>query len=236
MEADAATLSKVSRVGVVSVTGDKLHHYKLGFTVFGNKQEVFDISDMALDDAWEAAIIAAVGVKGGIDVVEFDYDRARLLEGYPREGAWPRQWRILDFKKIAQDIQAIARENALDAVVLLGSSGRELGRANFVAEGVSIISDGGGLAPHNAYFWLVARLYLVDGATGLPIASRDVGESDFLGLTNPLTERAPEELREKWFAEFTEEERALLREKYIALPALQWDTAVESLFEPRKER
>lgn len=74
----------------------------------------------------------------------------------------------------------------------------------------------------------MTRLYLIDGATGEPIASRAVGKKQLFGVSPPL-ERAPEELRPKLFADYTDEEREFLRERFIALPEEFWAESVSEL-------
>ncbi|MFQ5563295.1 MAG: hypothetical protein ACE5FO_06980 [Parvularculaceae bacterium] len=134
--ADAAALTNIHRVGVISAAGDKLFHHYVGLTVFGNKSNSFDILDWRLDDTWEEKITSALESVGSFESVNTDVDRALLYASYPPEDSWSRQWRIIDFKRAKPELIRVAQENDLDAIIVLSSDGQDGGRVNVILEGV----------------------------------------------------------------------------------------------------
>lgn len=221
---DPIALSSFERVGVLSLTGDKLFYFQVGRTVFGNESEEFEILDLDLDDAWENAIADNLAETVRFEVVNLDLDRTPLyFSASPPSEKWPAN-------PPAIELQALAEANDLDAILVFGPSGRDYGRAGVVVSGVSIVRENRFIANNVAHYWLEAALHLVDGATGEVLAVRPVGQKDFLGLYNSLLEPVPAELVETLYSDYTEEQKEFFRNTYLELPAPHWRPAIAELF------
>ncbi|MEZ5927781.1 MAG: hypothetical protein R3C55_04775, partial [Parvularculaceae bacterium] len=142
----------MERVGVVSIAGGMLYDDHVGFMVFGNKLDRQDVSEWALDEAWEAKMSAALSeVAADAEIVPLSLERASLLIAYPTpedEKSIVAQYRMPKFKRIKEALQQIASDNQLDAILVLASSSIELAGTNQSLESFGIFSSGGSSATY----------------------------------------------------------------------------------------
>lgn len=227
--ASSESLAKIKRVGVVSIVGDRLSHYRFGFLAFGNSRESSNISAWGLDTDWEKRIAEAAGATGLVEAIDLDIDRAALFATYPKENAWPSQWRALNAKKARPEFQRIAREYGVDALLVLASTGYDAQQA--IIEGVSVFSDSN-IAGRNTHYWVVAELHLIDGLTGDVLTTRGLGKSELFGVSYPF-ETAPKDLTDKRFSEYSQAEIERARTQFAAIPSAYWVPVVKQVLSPK---
>lgn len=207
--------SALKRIGVVSMAGDTLFERRLGVVAFGNKWEETEISALGLDDAFEARIEEFLAGIGTYEVVPITTDRAPLIATY-NKGTIVNNWRYLRFKKTAPIFAEIAAANDLDYVLVLGADAFDVVEGVMRIEGVGIYTSKR-LGGASAVYHLIGQLALIDGATGKPV------EKEYLRIGSRWTEgfgafpviAAPADLVGKAFADYSEEERAMLVAKLI---------------------
>jgi len=227
-----APAPKINRIGVISIAGGLLYDDKVGFTAFGNKLGRHDVAEWDLDDAWEEGIETALAGVMSAEIVSLSIDRATLLAAYPTEEdekSIIAQYRMPKFKRIAESLRAIAAENHLDAILLLASDSIELAGSNQSLESFGLFRSG---KKGPTYYYMIARLHLVDGATGEPMKEKWLETAKRIDgqFGKWPSAKAPDELRGKAFADYTEEEKAALAERFNALPADAYAPSLTKLF------
>lgn len=210
----------VQRIGVVSILGDLLYDDRVGLTVFGNKLQRHDVSEWGLDDAWEDKIEAALPGAVEAEIVPLAIDRAILRVAYPSaedEGGWLAQYRAPKFKRITQALQTIATENDLDTIILLASDAIDLAGTNQYLESFGAYRSG---KRGPAWFYIVSQVHLIDGATGEPTKSKwlETAKREKTQFGRWPSERVPDELLDRRFDEYSDEEKAALAERFKAMP------------------
>lgn len=232
----AASLPKMERVGVVSIAGGMLYDDHVGFMVFGNKLDRQDVSEWALDEAWEAKMSAALSeVAADAEIVPLSLERASLLIAYPTpedEKSIVAQYRMPKFKRIKEALQQIASDNQLDAILVLASSSIELAGTNQSLESFGIFSSGGSSA---TYYYVIAQIHLIDGVTGKPVKSKwlETARHEKGQFGRSPSETAPDELKEKRFAEYSDEEKLALAERFKVMPDTAWVPTLTKLLQSK---
>ena len=217
------TLASVKRIGVLSLVGDKLFHYQIGRTAFGNENEEFDISSLNLDEAWEAAIAQEISKHTQFEVVDLELDRSPYYFSAAIPGSrWPSE-------PPAPLLKQLAEENSLDAILVHGPAGRDFGRAGVITSGVTLVRENGFIVNPRTNYFLESALHLVDGDTGEVLAIRPIGQKDFLGLYNPLLEPAPHDLVEVWYSDYSAEQIEILKGIFLDLPQPYWEPAITEI-------
>lgn len=224
-------LSKIKRVGVISVVGDRLYQRQLGVTVFGNKSEYQDVADWGLDAVWETKIKEAAAAFGDFEYIDLTVDKALLLAAYPKDNAWPRQWRALSVKKMAPYLMEIAAANNVDAVIVLGSFGYDVVEDRVAMEGLGMfhMKSLGGVS---TVYHLISQLSLIDAATGKPLEQKtlSVGSHWVKAYGGYPVVEAPVEFNGRDFSEYSEDEKVVLRNTLAALPDDAWRRSFGKLF------
>ena len=73
------TVSRLKRVGVISVTAQEFHRRYTGFTVFGNEREKQDISAWKVDDEYEIQMQTVLSKLGLFEAIRVQYDRTESI-------------------------------------------------------------------------------------------------------------------------------------------------------------
>lgn len=223
--------SKIKRVGVISVVGDRLYQRQLGVTVFGNKSEYQDVTDWELDSAWETKIKEEAGAFGDFEFVDLTVDKSLLLAAYPKDNAWPRQLRALSVKKSAPYLMEVAAANDVDAIIVLGSFGYDVVEDRVAMEGLGVfhMKSLGGIS---TVYHLIAQLSLIDAATGKPLEQKtlSVGSHWVKAYGGYPVVEAPAEYNGRDFSEYSEGEKVALRKTFAALPDDAWHRSFGKLF------
>ena len=204
------------RIGVISILGDLLYDDRVGLTVFGNKLQRHDVSAWGLDDAWEGMIEAALPGAIDAEIVPLTIDRALLRAAYPTaedEDGWLAQYRTPKFKRITGALQTIARDNRLDLIILLASDATDLAGTNQYLESFGAYRSG---KRGPAWFYIVAQLHLIDGAAGEPTRSKwlETATREKTQFARWPSQRVPDELLDRRFDEYADEEKAALAERF----------------------
>ena len=224
-------LSRIKRIGVISVVGDRLYQRRLGVTVFGNESENQDVADWGLDAVWEAKIKEEAAAFGDFEFIDLTVDKTPLLAAYPKDNAWPRQWRVLSVKKSAPYLLKIAAENNIDAIIVLGSFGYDVVEDRVAMEGLGMfhMKSLGGVS---TVYHLISQLSLIDGATGKPLEQKtlSVGSHWVKGYGGYPVAEAPVEFNGRNFSEYSEDEKLVLRNTLAALPDDAWRRSFGKLF------
>lgn len=228
----------VQRIGVVSILGDLLYDDRVGLTVFGNKLQRHDVSAWGLDDVWEDKIEAALTAVTAAEIVPLTIDRTVLRSAYPTaedEDGWIAQYRAPKFKRITEALQTIARENGLDAIILLASDAIDLAGTNQFLESFGAYRSG---KKGPAWFYIVSQLHLIDGATGKPTTSEwlETAKREKTQFGRWPSERVPDELLDRRYDEYSDEEKAALAERFKAMPDAAFLPTLTKLFAPKKQR
>src|SRR5258706_8166134 len=183
---DKATLAKLKRIAVVSLTADEFNRQYTGLTVFGNELEKDDISAWKVDDAYEARLREILSTFGRFEVVRIPYDRKDLaamdyIGGGMSSPAWPKPaWPVLQEK-----LKNLARTHSVDGLVvvlkrwtpdILASTNQRFGGTGSYARG---IGSSTGVSVLHVISWVV----LMDGATGEPLVARILSYNPDSGLS-----------------------------------------------------
>lgn len=218
------------RVGVISMAGDVIFQRRLGVTAFGNDWSEFDAADLHLDDAWEDKIEETLSPFGRWDFVDIVVDRAPLFTTY-NKGTIVNNWRFLRFKKTAPIFAAIAAENQLDYIIVLGAdvSGTD---SPVRREGAGIFTSKR-IGGESTAYHLIAQLALIDGANGKPISKEYllVGRPGVRGSGGFPEIDAPAELTGKIYSDYTPEEKATLRATFVAIGDNAWARSLSKMLE-----
>ncbi|MEZ5922541.1 MAG: hypothetical protein R3C60_14500 [Parvularculaceae bacterium] len=235
-EGDAAPAPQAKRIGVVSILGDLLYDDHIGFTAFGNKLEKHDVSEWGLDDVWEGKIGAALADLSGAEIVPLSADRAALRVAYPTaddEKSIIAQYRYPKLKRITETLRQLAADNQLDEIVMLASDAYELAGSNQSIESFGLVTFGGS-GP--GFYYMVADLYLIDGATGEAKTSKSLQDahSDREHFGKLPSMKIPDELKKTRFSAYTDEQKAALGEEFKTMADEAIPLTLSKLTAPKK--
>lgn len=233
--AEEGSSSGQKRVGVISILGDQFYDDRVGLTVFGNKLQRHDVTDWGLDDFWESKIEAALADLSPDEIVPLAADRALLRVAYPSaedEDGWLAQYRAPKFKRITEALQTIARDNQLDAIIVLASDAIDLAGTNQYLESFGAYRSG---KKGPAWFYMVSQLHLIDGASGKPTTSKwlETAKREKTQFGRWPSERVPDELLDRRFDEYSGEEKAALAERFKAMPDAAFAPTLSKLLTPK---
>ena len=227
-------LSRIKRVGVVSLAVTEFNRHYTGFTVFGNEHETLDITSWGVDDEYERQIAEAMGKLGRFEAVRIPGARKELSSYYAASTAWDRDAR---WNAIESTVKNIASRERVDALVLVlrRESGDFLARTNQMIKGTGYYVRGLGDHTSVSVMHILAEAVLVDGVTGRPLARRDLATAQEGPRTHDrvalLADVRPEIARAK-FATYDDARRADIRQQVIDLPKRAWDPTLRALFSP----
>ena len=242
-------LGKIKKVGVLSMTAQKFYRTYVGTTVFNNEYEQHDITDWKVDDEYEAQMQNALAKLALFDIVRIPCNRTDLYNTmYDRsKDTWfskfNDQLRTVNWSITADNIKAFAKDNALDAVIMVS----ERKDSDFLAGTTLQIQGAGFYARGLVSFTLVSVLHLlanvdvIDGQTGERLASRNLSREyrpsglgdrllgNYPRSITPLID-VPEKQSRAKFNDFGEQELAEIRATLIALPKDAWEPTFRELF------
>jgi hypothetical protein len=213
------TVSRLKRVGVISVTAHEFHRRYTGFTVFGNEREKQDISAWKVDDEYETQMQTALSKLGLFEAVVVPYDRAEFYPVYNISGPWDAPAFRKEWINVEEQLRGFAQKHSLDAVVMVIWHDYDdfLAHTNQRIRGAGLYARGMGDITSASVIHLLSSLGVIDGQTGKPIA--------IIGLL--FTRKVPPELAR---AELNSLDEAELRTMLIDLPKDQWEPKFRKIF------
>ncbi|MGA2107137.1 MAG: hypothetical protein ABSH25_05785 [Syntrophorhabdales bacterium] len=213
------TVSRLKRVGVISVTAHEFHRRYTGLTVFGNEREKQDISAWKIDDEYETQIQAALSRLGLFEAVVVPYDRAEFYPVYNINGPWDAPAFRKEWVNVEEQIRGFAQRHSLDAVVMVIWHDYEdfIAHTNQRLRGAGLYARGVGGMTSVSVIHLLSSLGVIDGQTGKPIVT--------VGLI--FTKKVPPELAR---AELSSLDEAELRTMLIDLPKDGWEPKLRKIF------
>jgi len=213
------TVSRLKRVGIVSVAAHEFHRRYTGLTVFGNEREKEDIASWKVDDEYEKQMQAALSKLGLFEAVVVQYDRAEFYPVYNINGPWDAPAFRKEWVNIEEQAKAFAQKHSLDAIVMVIWHDYDdfLSGTNQRLRGAGLYARGMGGNTFVSVIHLLSSLGVIDGQTGKPIAT--------LGLL--FTKEVPPELAR---AALTTSDQADLRTRLIDLPKEGWEPKFRKVF------
>lgn len=236
---DKATLAKLKRVAVVSLTADEFNRQYTGLTVFGNELEKDDISAWKVDDAYEARLRDILSTFGRFEVVRIPYDRKDLaamdyIGGGMSSPAWPKPaWPVLQEK-----LKNLARTHSVDGLVVVLKRWTPDGLGtNQRFGGTGAYARGYGSSTRISLLHVISWVVLLDGATGEPLVARILSNNpdsnaSYFQHSAPLEPLRPEISRAK-LSEWTPTVTNEVRDKLLKLPDQAWEPTLRSLLRPQ---
>jgi hypothetical protein len=243
-------LSKFKKVGVVSLSAQNFYRGYTGLTIFGNEHEEHEISDWKIDDEYEAQMQGVLTNLAIFDVVRVPIHRMDFYPVYDSSNEL-RDWlqtETENWAAVEDKIIAFANVNALDAVIFVikRKSYDFLAHTNQFFQGAGFYARGLGSHTQVSVLHLLAKVVLIDGQTGKPLASQ-VLSREFHGNklliyglignyereTTPIID-VPEKLSRAKFNELDEEKLAEVRTMLIDLPKTAWEPTFRALFSPNE--
>jgi hypothetical protein len=232
----ADTVSRLKKVGVVSVAANELNRQYTGLTRFGNERETLDIASWKVDDDYEQQIASAIAKLGKFEAVRIPGAREALLPIYQANSLWDPNAR---WDAVEGIVKGLASRGGVDAVVIVlrRDSNDFLANTNQIIKGAGFYAKG--VASHTAVsvLHLFGSVVLVDGATGRPIASRLLVHNQEGSLFNPSARSAPmqdvpPELSRAKLDTHTEAQRVEIRRRLVDLPRNAWEPTMRALLTP----
>jgi len=213
------TVSRLKRVGVISVTAHEFHRRYTGFTAFGNEREKQDISVWKVDDEYEVQMQSALSKLGLFEAVIVPYDRKEFYPVYNINGPWDAPGFRKEWVNVEGQLKSFALKHSLDAVVMVIWHDYDdfLGRSSQRLRGAGLYARGVGSKTFVSAIHLLSSLGVIDGQTGKPIAT--------VGLV--FTKKVPPELAR---AALTNIDEAEVRALLIDLPKDGWEPKFRKIF------
>jgi hypothetical protein len=216
------TVSRINKVGVMSLTAHEFHRGYTGLTVFGNEREKQDISAWKVDDEYELQMQNALSKLGLFETVRVPYERKEFYPVYNINGPWDAPAFRKDWVNIEGQLKEFARKHSLDAVVVviwretddfLASSNQRIRGAGFYARGVGDVTA-------VSVVHLLSSVAVIDGQTGKPSA--------VVGLT--FTKKISPDLTRVEFTRLDDIKMAEVRAMLIDLPKDSWESKFRTIF------
>ena len=224
-----------SRIGILSVAANELDQDRIGFMVFGNKSEIFDISDWNLDEEWKAQIESVLPSIAQFEIVDLSVDPANVVALYPSRDKFFYGGKRFNYKDTVSEFSRIARQNDLDALIVAASAVYDPQRAGMIYEGPSIVTNYGPRGFQTIYL-LTLELALIDGTSGELINAEiaRVGSR----WTEPYDavpyQEAGDDLDDVWFSDYAAEDKAMLRQAFASMPDDAWLRSLSKVLEDKK--
>jgi hypothetical protein len=185
---EPSKLAHIKRIGVVSALGSDFDRKYIGFTMFTNEQESFEISAWGLNERIERNLKPRLEQAFNATAVEVNADRAAFEAIHPQT-VGERMFAGQDWDKVAEPIRSICSTNRLDALmVVIGSRDVQ----DWIIGTNQLMQEYGVWSNRNyAWLYLNARAVLVDCRDLKDIASRgfaDKTKYSFLEAHGPHIE------------------------------------------------
>lgn len=241
-------LGKIKKVGILSVTAQKFNRTYVGTTVFNDEYEHHDIAAWKVDDEYEAQMQNSLSRLGLFDIVRIPCNRTDLYNTmYDRsKDTWfskfNDQVRTVNWSNTADNVKAFAKDNALDAVILVSERKIDdfLGGSQVGLQGAGFYSRGMVSFTIVSVLYLLANVDVIDGQTGERLASHELAPEyhpsgmgdrifgNYRSVT-PLIDVPAKQARAK-FNDFGQQELNEIRAMLIALPKDAWEPTFRALF------
>lgn len=172
--------SNYKRIGVISVTAQKLSRQHVGMTVFGNEAEKIDSSSWNIDSKYQQQIAKELSAIGGFEVVQGAYSTQEFLHINDLNGPWDAPaFRGPNWGAIEQPIKEYCAKNQVGAIVtVFAVSGPDfIGGTNQTIQGAGIYTRGFGDSTRHSVLHLISGVALVDCQTAKPVAVRGLASS-----------------------------------------------------------
>lgn len=231
-------LATVRRVAVVSLVGHELTQTYIGFTVFGNEREKYDIRAWNLDAAYEEQAAAELRKLGAIEAVPALTDREAFMRLYANRSG-PINPDLIDpeWSAVAAPLRELAARTRADTIVVALTRGVQdpIGRSPQWVRGLGVYARGMGDTTGVAAAHVIVALYAVDPVTLKTLAMR--------GLSRPVTRedgtsyagglvvaRIDATLARTPFPQWSEEQKAQVRKHLLEVTGPSWNTTLKSIF------
>lgn len=216
------TVSRIKKVGVMSLTAHELHRGYTGITVFGNEREKQDISAWKVDDEYELQMQSALSKLGLFETVRVPYERKEFYTVYDINGPWDAPAFRKEWVNIEDRLKEFARKHSLDAVVVViwRETDDFVASSNQRVRGAGLYARGAGDVTTVAVVHLLSSLAVIDGQTGKPSA--------VVGLT--FKKEISPDLARAEFARLDEAKKAEVRAMLIDLPKDSWEAKFRTIF------
>lgn len=146
-------INKIDKIGIVSFVGNEFSYAYLGFTVFGNYENLIEQEYIDFDDEVTRTLTSAIETTLNnpkkIEVVDVEFDRAAMLASYKENG----EYKKFTIESVANELAQIAQANGVNylLVVTRGYNAIANGAGAMGGIGISRTSamDEGQLTIHN---------------------------------------------------------------------------------------
>lgn len=112
-------ISKIEKIGIVSFVGNEFSYANLGFTVFGNSENLVEQQYIDFDKEVTRVLKSTIDKKLNnpkkIDVVDVEFDRTALLASYKENGKYKK----FKIELVANRLAQIAKENNLNYLLVV---------------------------------------------------------------------------------------------------------------------
>ena len=213
------TVSRLKRVGIISVTAHEFYRRYTGLTAFGNESEKQDISAWKVDDEYEIQMQSALSKLGLFEAVIVPYDRNEFYPVYNINGPWDAPGFRKEWVNVEDQLKSFAHKHSLDGVVMVIWHDYDdfLAQTNQRLRGAGLYARGMGNTTAVSVIHLLSSLGVIDGQTGKPIVT--------VGLV--FTKKVPPELAR---AALTNIDQTELRTMLIDLPKDSWEPKFRKIF------
>jgi hypothetical protein len=230
------TLSRLKRVGVVSVAANKFTRQYVGVTVFGNELEAKPISDWDINSNYEAQIAIAVESVLGANAIRANYSAEQFSHVNDVNGPWDaRAFMGPNWGAIEEASRNFCSANSLDALVVAGRIKTDdmFGGTNQLVEGAGIYSRRDIDLLH-----VLSVVGLIDCKSGKPLATRALmrrapGSHIDSKVFFPL-QKLPSEIARMRIADWTPAIEAQIKQTLISLPGTGWADTLRLMLSPTK--
>ncbi len=222
------TLSKIKKLGIISLAAHEFHIKYTGLTVFGNTHEKHNISFWKIDEEYEVQIQNALTRLGLFETIQVPYDPKEFYPVYSLTGPWNAPaFRKPNWDAVEEILKNFADNNSLDAIIMVIERETDdfLAGSNQQIRGVGFYVRGIGDYTAVSALHLIAYIALIDGNTGKPLVTRAFNS----------TMKAVPELARTSFNELSETKKAEVRKMLIDLPKDTWAPIFEAWFESGKK-
>lgn len=124
-------ISNIEKIGIVSFVGNEFSYATLGFTVFGNSENLVEQEYIDFDKEVTRVLKSTIDTKlnnpNKIDVIDVEFDRSALLASYKENGIYKK----FKIEFVANELAQIAKANNLNYLLV-------------VTRGYSAIDNGAG--------------------------------------------------------------------------------------------
>lgn len=169
---------QVERVAVLSLMGDDVGVFYQGVTAFGNETTSVDVSETGLDSVYRSRIEETLNRDFDYQVVPVDYDRQAWLnvtESEPEASVSGLLFGEDLYGKYSALVTALARDNQLDAVLLLVPEPAYTGRV-VKPEGLGVYTGGRSGNIRYAIAGIFAEMVLFNGEDGSDVEAARLQE------------------------------------------------------------